>query len=547
MSKTPTHQELEQRIKELENAVYEHGRIGEELRKSEELHRITLTNLSDTVLITDESGVFTFVCPNVNVIFGYSRDDVFALGNVKKLLGGQLVDNDRLDTLNEIQNIEREISDKTGRKHTLLVNVKRVSVDGGTLLYACRDITARKSAEEALVKAYEDLEERVVERTQELTKTNDLLKSEVEERKQAEDALRISEDQKKSILNASIDRIRYVDKDMRIIWANKASAMCSEMSAEELEGEHCYELCPGEISLCEKCPSLNAIKTSQIERAVIQYPEIPGGREERYEDSYCVPLKNKNGHVDSYVLVSRDITEQKHAEKQIHTLTHQLIKAQESERQMISRELHDSVAQDLSSMKIACEMLLDNQPEVPSGMQQKVTEMSEILHRTITAIRDLSYDLRPFGLDELGLDEVISQYCEDFSKKNGIKVDFHSAGLSSLKLDYDTGINLYRILQEGLNNILKHADASYVKVRLIGAFPNIMLRVEDNGRGFDVEKTLARMHYKKRMGLRSMKERVHLLEGKMDIQSRPTEGTKIIMRIPYKEKKSASKEDHIDR
>jgi PAS domain S-box-containing protein len=547
MSRTPTYKELEQRIKELENTVHGHSRIEEELSKSEELHRIILSNLSDTVLITDESGTFTFVCPNVNVIFGYSRDDVLALGNVKKLLGGQLVDYDRLQTLHEIHNIEREIVDKSGKKHALLVNVKRVSVNGGTLLYACRDITARKSAEKALIKAYDELEERVVERTQELTKTNDLLKSEVEERKEVEDALRTSEDQKKSILNASIDRIRYVDKDMRIIWANRASAMGTKMSAEELKGEHCYELCAGENTPCEKCPTVKAMKTGKIERAVIHYPKIRGGSGERYEDSYCVPLENKKGDVDRFVQVSRDITERKHAEKQIHTLTHQLIKAQESERQMISRELHDSVAQDLSSMKIVCEMLLDNQPEVSSEIKQKVTEMSEILHRTIMAIRDLSYDLRPSGLDELGLEEVISQYCEDFSKKNGITVDFHSAGLSSLKPDFDTDINLYRILQEGLNNILKHADASYAKVRLVGAFPNVILRVEDNGRGFDVEKTLATMHYKKRMGLRSMKERVHLLKGTMTIKSHPREGTKIIMRIPYKEKKSDSKEDHIDR
>ena len=115
--RTPTYKELEQKIKELENAVHGHSGIEEELSKSEELHRIILTNLSDTVLITDESGTFTFVCPNVNVIFGYSRDDVFALGNVKKLLGGQLVDHDRLETLNEIQNIEKEIGDKSGKMH----------------------------------------------------------------------------------------------------------------------------------------------------------------------------------------------------------------------------------------------------------------------------------------------------------------------------------------------------------------------------------------------------------------------------------------------
>lgn len=162
-------------------------------------------------------------------------------------------------------------------------------------------------------------------------------------------------------------------------------------------------------------------------------------------------------------------------------------------------------------------------------------------------VRDLSYSLRPPGLDGIGLVKVISQYCDEFSEKSGIQVDFHSAGVDSTKLDFDMEINLYRLVQEGLTNIIKHADAAYAKIGLVGAFPNIILRIEDDGKGFDVEKRLANASHQKRMGLQSMKQRVRLLGGQMLIQSRPGRGTKLSMKLPYRERKNASKDNHIDR
>jgi PAS domain S-box-containing protein len=120
------------------------------LQESEELHRITLTNISDTVLITDDGGMFTYICPNVHVIFGYDKDEVQALRNIENLLGANFFDPSVLDQVAEIENIERRIEDKSGQEHVLLVNVKRVSIKGGTLLYSCRDVTALKRAQEAL-------------------------------------------------------------------------------------------------------------------------------------------------------------------------------------------------------------------------------------------------------------------------------------------------------------------------------------------------------------------------------------------------------------
>jgi signal transduction histidine kinase len=228
----------------------------------------------------------------------------------------------------------------------------------------------------------------------------------------------------------------------------------------------------------------------------------------------------------------RDITERIQAEEKIRALTQQLIKAQENERNRIAGYLHDKVAQDLSGLKIGLETLYDSGQGPPLPIKGKINELSKILQESIAAVRDLSYDLRPPGMDQLGLVRTVCQYCEDFSEKNDVEVDLYTAGMTDLKLDFDTEINLYRLIQEGLNNIKKHARAEKVAIRLVASSPNILLRIEDNGMGFDVKHRLARSLKEKRMGLSSMEERVSLLGGSMKISSRPSKGTKIFIEVP---------------
>ena len=383
--------------------------------------------------------------------------------------------------------------------------------------------------------SYEELEQRVRE-----------LEKKAVGRKKAEEALRESETQKRA-LDASVDRIRYVDKDMRIIWANKTTAMELDMHPAELVGRACFELFLGRKNPCEGCPTVRAGETGQIERAVMHKSKAKGIEQESYWDNYSVPLKNKAGDIEGFIQIARNITDQVRAKERIHTLSQQLIRAQESERRMISRELHDRVGQDLSTLKIGYETLFDNQPSVPIEIRQGVSELTKNLEGIISTVRDLAYDLRPPSLDQLGLVQTVYQYCEDFSEKNALSVDFFSAGMDDLRLDFDTEINLYRLIQEGLVNIKKHADASRVIIRLVASFPNIILRIEDDGKGFDVEGRLLRASKEKRMGLGSMEERVSLLNGNLRMQSQLMEGTKILVEIPYGEKKSGSEEKHIDR
>ena len=127
------------------------------LRQSEELHRLTLGSISDAVFLTDDEGVFTFICPNVDVIFGYVPDEVQAMRTIGKLLGEGLFDRAQLDAEGEIRNLERGVVSKSGDGRTLLVNVKRVSINRGAVLYTCRDVTERKRAEEALRQARQEL------------------------------------------------------------------------------------------------------------------------------------------------------------------------------------------------------------------------------------------------------------------------------------------------------------------------------------------------------------------------------------------------------
>ncbi len=130
--------------------VTERVSLQRELRASEELHRVTLNNMTDTVLVTDEAGEFTYICPNVAFIFGYSVAEIREFGTIDELLGEDLFDRAELADAGVLKNIECTATDRAGTEHTLLVNVREVDIQGGTLLFSCRDITKRKQRENAL-------------------------------------------------------------------------------------------------------------------------------------------------------------------------------------------------------------------------------------------------------------------------------------------------------------------------------------------------------------------------------------------------------------
>jgi signal transduction histidine kinase len=256
---------------------------------------------------------------------------------------------------------------------------------------------------------------------------------------------------------------------------------------------------------------------------------------EVYDNFYYMPPQQFFGANSAAAKLNswlNHLQERKRSETQIRMLTRKLMTTQEDERRMISRELHDRVGQDLSGIKITLETLFDSQPAAAPEIRNKVTQLSRLLDRAIFTVRDLAYDLRPPGLDEMGIVQALAIFCDEFSEKTRIRTDYHSVGIEKMKLGFNTQINLYRMIQEGLNNIHKHAEASHAVVKLTAAHPHILLRIEDNGRGFDVEKRAAEIDSEKRMGLRSLQERTDLLGGTMFVTSKIGLGTKILIKLP---------------
>jgi PAS domain S-box-containing protein len=287
----------------------------EALQQSEELHRLTLNTISDTVFITDRTGAFTFICPNVEVIFGYSWQETLGLGNIVNLLGEHLFDWQELERCQEIQNIKREITDKTGRRHTLLVNVKRVSIKEGTLLYSCRDITTRQQAEDELEQYRHHLETRVAERTAKLLQANEQLQQEIAERKRAEEALRESEARFRAAVEGSLDSFFVFQslrdetgriEDFTFVDLNTNGEKLISMSKQDVIGKKLCELLPINRTggFFEKY--VQVVETGEVleEEFPLRTPEVKAA----WLHHQVVPL------ADGIAITTRDITERKQAE-----------------------------------------------------------------------------------------------------------------------------------------------------------------------------------------------------------------------------------------
>lgn len=227
--------------------------------------------------------------------------------------------------------------------------------------------------------------------------------------------------------------------------------------------------------------------------------------------------------------------EQRKAEDHVHLLTQELLKVQEIERKRISLDLHDNVAQELSALKVMSETLFSDPAIDQAQLQDKAAEWADVLKHSIGTVRELSYNLWPSSLEQMGIKTALAGYCRDFSKSNKIPVEFTTAGMEKISqaLNYDIAINLYRLVQEALNNIKKHAQASEIQVKLVASGPNIVLQIEDNGMGFVHNEIKEKALKEKRFGLLGMQERVRLLAGSFKITSRPGEGTRVFIEIPW--------------
>ncbi|MFQ6013846.1 MAG: histidine kinase [Anaerolineae bacterium] len=219
-------------------------------------------------------------------------------------------------------------------------------------------------------------------------------------------------------------------------------------------------------------------------------------------------------------------------QRQLRFLSGQVINAQEEERKRIARELHDETSQALATLIINLEVLEENLPQGLKGAKEKLAATRGLATRTLGDVRKLVFDLRPTVLDDLGLVPALRWYAKNHLEKRGVRVQLETRGFVE-RLMPQVETVLFRITQEAMNNVVKHAEARNVKVRLGREDAKLTLMVEDDGRGFNVEEVLKRSDKETRLGLFGIEERTALLGGTFTIESKVGQGTRLRVSIPY--------------
>ncbi len=216
------------------------------------------------------------------------------------------------------------------------------------------------------------------------------------------------------------------------------------------------------------------------------------------------------------------------------TLLNKMIEVQEEERRKISRELHDETSQSLTSIIVGLWMLAEQMDD--PAKKEKIVVMRNLVAKTLDDVHCLALELRPVLLDDLGLVAAAERYVENYSRQYGIKIDADFASLSQVRFKPEVEITLYRILQETLTNIVKHAKATHIRVALQSGRGKIKLTVADNGIGFNTE-ALSYLAATNSLGIHGMRERISLLAGEFKIRSTKGTGTAVTVEIPWPKKK----------
>jgi signal transduction histidine kinase len=222
----------------------------------------------------------------------------------------------------------------------------------------------------------------------------------------------------------------------------------------------------------------------------------------------------------------------KWAEENRTQLLNQILLAQEQERKWIARELHDEAGQSLTALLVGLKVI-----EIAQTLENAQTQASflrDIASQTVKNLKRLSQGLHPNTLEHLGLVIALNRYVTDYIKSYGVIVKVITKNLEQHSLSTPIEIALYRIVQEALTNIAKHAQAKKVKIIINGHPSSIQLRIIDDGCGFNVESTLRTAAISKRLGLYGISERVSLLGGTITIKSKTGKGTNISIQIPIK-------------
>ena len=362
----------------------------------------------------------------------------------------------------------------------------------------------------------------------ELMKRNRELAAEIRERQRTEKALRASERRYGRLIETAQDVIFSLAPDGRIVALNRAFETITGWPRAEWLGRPFSLL----IHPAEADVALERFHMVLEGRppAVWEY-RVRAASGRYLVGEFTLTREVQDGRIVGVFGIGRDITARKRAEEALQGFSRRILHAQEEERRRISRELHDEVGQSLTAISVALANLRNNGTATVAGLAQKVTLSQRLLQGTMENVHRFARELRPAMLDELGLLPALRSHMKNFSARTGLRVNF-TADPQAEQLDGERKTALFRIAQESLTNVAKHARARRVNVSVCGTDAGICMEIADNGRSFRLNSRTAAKQ-KQRLGLLGMQERVRLLNGQFSIKPVPGRGTTVRVTIPF--------------
>jgi len=270
-------------------------------------------------------------------------------------------------------------------------------------------------------------------------------------------------------------------------------------------------------------------------------------KKQRWADITVLPVFGEQGGIDELQIFGSDVSKQKYAEQNMHVKTRAeidkkineqkfrsvlILEGQEEERKRIAMDIHDGIGQQLTSLKFQIESIdLRNGQEADA----KITEIKQAIKDTIKEVRRVTFNLKPTVLGDYGMQAALSVFVREVSKLTDIKLNYHIEGELSFRLPQKVENNVFRIVQEAINNAIKYSGADQVDIVLKQTETDVVITIEDKGKGFDEKIVEARsVNIESGRGFFNMYERTEYINGNLEIKSFPGEGTKLVLTVPLR-------------
>ncbi len=433
-----------------------------------------------------------------------------------------------------------------------------------------QEIENREKVTEQLHEARAHLERRVHERTADLNSTNNHLLDEINARTRTEQALRISEATWRSLVENTPDSVLVANPNLEIQFANR---LPENTDTKSLVGESVLSVLAPQLRPTFEAKIQEVIKKGTIES--FEHQGLYGEHPTYWHYTRIIPVTAKD-NISLISIISTNITDRKRFEwelkqqrnrleqqfqertktlrnlnqklydqinahleteaelkksqEQLRIMGANLHMAREDDRAWISREIHDELGQLLASLKMDINWLENNMP-AKAELFKKTKSMSELITLTTQSVRKITQNLRPSVLDNLGFYEAIDWHVQNFQQKSGIACTLDIRSRTEIK-DKEMSNSLFRVVQETLTNVYRHAQATEVTITIQASKRHFYIKVKDNGIGFNKKQ----LNNLKSFGISGMRERIHFLEGTFVVKSSPSNGTSVSIRVPFTRK-----------